>query len=760
MEDNRYILKIVNDSKTLINKHILLFTFNLFKHIFIKKKNPDESVKSETEKKLDIFIEEINTKIIKNEDKYISKVYTINNFKNIISFVKMQNSLFSGEIIEGILIYTFSFSFKPSQENTFGKYIFNNISKFKDARNYDLKYMFNVEKLVPEELHDIETLLDKDGTADDKINSRITELQENSPFFNLLIDVYYEKYIEIKKVYTSNNKFMNYINNGFSDNQKLSNNIYDKLKDNSSTALDRDISCNSIMSLVSELYFPKDVKFGKVSRATIRLIRSFLIQVFIYSQNSHSPLMEYIRNGPNENYASIPFVYDLKGACIEGRFAYIILSPVRIEPRINKISLAQNNLRECGLYELGKIAIFNKNIKIIEINVSLLRNNYLEFLNKAMGLFENNSVEELNISFNYLKDLSEEYFAKLLIHFKNLKTLNLTMNEFKRGVCSMLVLLKKLYRSNKIKLEVLILNKCVFDESSFYELGELLKCKYCKLKKLYLNLDNIPANVNFLKKLKKNKSLTEIYLNKTEIGNKDTNKIMKVISNSKIQYLYLYKNKISNFNCFLRILYMSKKINDNRDYNKNNECLLTNIDLSNNEIYIKNEEHIELLNKLMNITTLNCIDISHILLGSNPSKNQLDNNKYKNTIEKFKKNLEKNNNNLYKEIKHLRKYEVTFHRFSNLNNEIMLHNLDRQFSEIINNKKAILPVYQKEEARKIMDDEKNVEIRQQFLVDNHLDWEKYKETENKLVNYMKYKFSEKKIKEIKQIKKSKKLILI
>lgn len=116
---------------------------------------------------------------------------------------------------------------------------------------------------------------------------------------------------------------------------------------------------------------------------------------------------------------------------------------------------------------------------------------------------------------------------------------------------------------------------------------------------------------------------------------------MKIISTAHIHYLYLYKNKISSFNYFLELLYRTKKIidNDDIDYNRKNESFLTNIDLSNNEIYVKNEGHIELLKNIFKKTTVNCMDISHILLGSNPVKNRIDNNNYKLKVEKIKKNI-------------------------------------------------------------------------------------------------------------------------
>ena len=487
--------KIINDPKTLINKTIYIFLFNLFKCIFIKRKRFEK-----LENKINEFIEYINKNIIIDVDKYISREYSKVNFENIIDFVKSQNTLYAGDIIEGILIYIFSYAFESEKDNTFSKYLYNNLYKIKDPNNYDLISMFKEERFFPNELHNLSRLLDLDGTWEDRINDKISEAQDNCVLFNFLTNIFIEKYINIKDLKKNNNS-MYYIYRGKLDNQKISDIIYNKLKDISSTVLDRDITINSIMSLASNLFFPRE--FGKVNKINIRLIRAFFIQVFIYYQNKNSPLMKYINRDEEEQYDPIPFVYDLRGACVEGRFSLIILSPLKIEPNINRVSLSQNNLRECGLYEMGKVILFNKNIKIIEFNTHLLRTNFLEFLNNSLAIFDNNSVEVLNISFNYLKDNCEEYLAKLITYFKGLKTINLNNNELKRGISSFLIVLKDLYRKGKTKLETLFINKCLLDDASYYELGELLKCKYCKLKKLYLNFNTLPANINFLKKLKK-----------------------------------------------------------------------------------------------------------------------------------------------------------------------------------------------------------------------------------------------------------------
>ena len=753
MERREIIFNLIEDSKTIINGKYFIFIYNLVKYIIIKKEK-----KPEIEEHLDKVIKKINEEIIRNKDKYINKDYSISNFNNIIEFIKIQNKKFSGEILEGILIRIFSFAFETSQDNTFGKFIFSNIFKLKDARNYDLVGMFKANKFNPEELKDIKAILDKDGTVEDKINERINDLQKKSVIYNLLFQIFYEKYIGIKIIDKRKNYSMNFINRGFSDNQKITYDIYDKLRDSSTTALDRDISGNSIMSLITNLFFPNE--FGKISRAPIRLIRAFLIQVFIYFQNKNSPLMKYIT--PKLNNEIIPFVYDLKGACVEGRLASIIIGPTRIEPRINKIILSQNNLRESGLYEIGKAILFNKNIKNIDFNTSLLRNNYLEYLNRSLGLFDNDSVEELNLSFNYLKEFSEEYLAKLITHFKGLKILNLTMNEFKKGIATFLIVLKNLYRKRETKLEVLFLNKCLLDEGSFYELGELLKCKYCKLKKLYLNNNVLPSNINFLKKLKKNKSLTEIYLNKAEIGNNQIEDIMRVISNAEINYLYLYKNKMLYFKGLLQLLFRTKIINNSDETNNNiiinNDSFLTNLDLSNNEPLIKNEFHIKLISKLINQTALYCIDFSHILFGPNPDKYKIDNNTYRKNVEILKKTIKNDKDNYIEEKRLIRPIKVEIKKHMKSKEEEKINELDLKIMEILSNPKAKFTVYLREEARKLIKDN-NTEIRNIF---NHniIDKKEYKNIENKLVEYMKYKRTSKVLEHLEDKDRKSKLILI
>ena len=103
-----------------------------------------------------------------------------------------------------------------------------------------------------------------------------------------------------------------------------------------------------------------------------------------------------------------------------------------------------------------------------------------------LGLFDNYSVEELHLSINNLIEDCSEYLAILLSYLKNQKTINLAGNKLKCGIgtfiINFIITLKDLYRQGEIKLEALNLNKCSLDDVAYYEIRELLKSKYCKLK--------------------------------------------------------------------------------------------------------------------------------------------------------------------------------------------------------------------------------------------------------------------------------------
>ena len=184
MENKKYYYNlhknIINDSKLLIDRNIYKLLFKLFYHIFLKS---DESFPEDKLQKINEIIRKLNINCIKKEKEklaILTKEYSNNNFINIIKFVKHQNCLYAGEIIENILIIIFSFAFKTGKENSFGKYIYNNISKLKDKKNYDIVNWFIREKIF-DKISNLKELL-KNDIFERNFKTKIQE----EPIFDLL----------------------------------------------------------------------------------------------------------------------------------------------------------------------------------------------------------------------------------------------------------------------------------------------------------------------------------------------------------------------------------------------------------------------------------------------------------------------------------------------------------------------------------------------------------------------------------------------
>ena len=822
----KYIKKSINYSSGLINRSIYLYLYNLIKYIFLNtKKSP------ELERKLVEYTDKINENIIKDKNKYINiKIYNKENFMNILGFIKMQNLLYAGDIIEGILIITFSYTFETDRDNSFGKYLFNNLEKIMEPKNYDLAAWFKRKDKFKnkEDLGNFKELITCDINTEnyiDQITKRnIITFQNKSVFYNLLLEIYKMKYSSFS--YNKNNsKASCFMHRGNFDIQERKYKIYNKLKQNAKKKdnydFDLDILLNSIQKIVSFSSTEKEENKKEITFTPVRLIKSFFTSVYIYYQNKKSLLMELIEpyksnkdkendkdnrinmnnkdnkgNKSNRNNINnidcednkdkskddndddfiykdpIPFEYDLKGAAIEGRYSNIILSPIRIEPRVSRIVISENNLRECGLYDISKILLFNHNISYIDLNKCMLSSNYLDYFNFGLGVFDNYSIEEINISYNYIKEDSKEYLARMLSHLKGLKSLILSANDIKGGFSFFFILLKRLYREGKTNLENLYLNKCILDDASFYELGELLKSKYCKLKKLSLSQNNKPSNIHFLKKIKKNKTLLEFNFSRNIFGNHDVDDINRIISNTVINHLYLFKNKITNFNELIKIIYRTKLIKEENETDdnvmKDDDSILLNLDLSSNDLWSKNLDQIILIKKIIEETNLSCLDISHILFGLNPEKKikVKENEKYINSIDNFKEELEKIQKEYNESFKNKISLEYEMKQIIDKNYENIkaiekelgeMKEFKEEINKIIENENAQFNIFLKEEAMKLIDKKEYAIISQKENLKTEEDKNIFVQ---KLVDYMKFKELQKRFLIFNKIVKKKKLIII
>ena len=745
---------IINDSKLLINKEIHKFLFFLLKHIFLC-----ENENTQFERYLKETMRKINSEIIKRKDKYINLDYSIENFKNILDFTQYQNQRYAGDIIEGILIMIFSKGFNINKDKSFSKYLYYNFHNLDDKSNYDLCSWFQNKKFKPKELEDLKSLfmLDSDVIYG---NEKHIEKRNISVLYNLLSDIYITKYYKLLNLFKDKNLniYRNYIFKNYS-------NVLQK----------NDVSLNKSFSLKNDsmsniLLFINDSildTFDKTKISMVRIIRPFFISVYIYYQNKISPLMKYIKSNYkiNKKYlANIPFEFNLSRAKIEEKFAPVIFAPLRIEPRITKIVLPFNSLGKLGLYELSKTLLFNKNIKIIDYSAVLSHSYEFPLINYGFGLFNNYSVEELNLSYNSINSNCEENIAELLTHFKKLKTLIFINNEVNNGISSFFILLKRLYRRRKIQLENLYLKKCLLDDSSFYELGELLKCKYCKLKKLSVMNNSFPYNIDLLKKFKYNKSLIEVYLSAIDISDHEVINILRILSNSNINYLYINKNKFYIFDNCLRIFGGTKIIKGESD--KNNKVkknsLLINLDISNNNFFWKNTKQIKILSKLIKNTSLECLDIAHILYGSNPDSMTFkkENMEYRQEIEKLKDILENEKKSYLNIKKGIINNQADIEEFMDYDDSLFFENLNDEISLIINNENAGSPVFLRENAKNMINDDNNISIKEKIYKGNNRNEIKASEIEQKLVNYMIVKKAEENLKNLNKELKNRKLIII
>ena len=640
--------QILVNSKSHIDKTIYSYLFMLTKYIFFWKNGiKDKGIRDNILTKLQLFTEKINKFIIKKEEKFIkieplTEVYTPKNFKNIISFILKQNSMYAGDIMEGILIIIFSYAFETSKINEFGKYIYINIAKLRDVSNTELLDWFKKARTIFEnaEMKDFKKLLYEDYYLNDVISSNY-----KYPLIHTLIKEVTKLKFNLININKGNNKTFEYINNGKLDLIKYLLTYYKSLKNisNNLSMIDKDFMGNSIAFI--HFYFFEDPKIPP-----IKILRCFFTSVYIYYQNEHSPLMAYgvpyiKKYKSDEELDEIPFTYSLKGAFVEGRFSNTIISPIKIEPKICHINFGQNNIREWGLFELGKSISMNKNIKSLILKISLLRSYFLDFFVSGFSIYDNYSIENLNLSMNYIKEDCGYSLINLLSHIKNLKTLNLSANDLKGGARHIFVFLKNQYRKGKSKLENLYINNCALDESSFYELGELLKSKFCKLKKLSIGANIVPNMVNFLKKIKFNRNLEDINISKCGLKNKDTDDLCKIISNSNIKHLNLFKNELNNFDDCMNIVFRTKLVQKkneikkdeiNKDYIIDKNSTLMTLDLSNNAFYSLNDNYIYLIKNLIeDNSTIGCLDLSHIFFGPYPDKSMKPKTtKYRNAIEK------------------------------------------------------------------------------------------------------------------------------
>ena len=250
--------------------------------------------------------------------------------------------------------------------------------------------------------------------------------------------------------------------------------------------------------------------------------------------------------------------------------------------------------------------------------------------------------------------------------------------------------------------------------------------------------------------------MTEIYLGKNNLNKVDVNDINKIISNTSIKTLNIYKNKFSNFDDILRIIYRTRLIKNNENEKNlniqlidNSNITLQHLDISNCNKAFKSIKHIPILSKIFEETTLPILDLSKILKGELPQrfKSNSRNNKYLQELENLSKNLTEKKNK-HKDIhQQIRELDVDIKRLNEDGFDYNIFNkLDKYLSEILKDKRIKLPVYLLEISRKLIDEHIN-----KFYEIND---ENKEEMAEKLANYINIKW---KTEELKNLKKKEEL---
>ena len=184
-ESKQIYNQTINNAKLLIDRNIYKFLFKLFYYIFLKS---DKSFRNHGLKEINRIIDYINHKYIIEKDRKINDKYENKNLLNILKFVKTQNHLYAGEIIENILIIIFSFAFKTKKENIIEKYIYNNLKKLKSIKDDELVEWF-IKGKINDKIINIRKLLRNDYL---KIYNFLNTIQEE-PLIDLLYEIYSEK---------------------------------------------------------------------------------------------------------------------------------------------------------------------------------------------------------------------------------------------------------------------------------------------------------------------------------------------------------------------------------------------------------------------------------------------------------------------------------------------------------------------------------------------------------------------------------------
>ena len=409
----------------------------------------------------------------------------------------------------------------------------------------------------------------------------------------------------------------------------------------------------------------------------------------------------------NKNYIHYFGKIDFVQANIGPQNVWNFLPGIKIFENIVKLDLTHNFFGPLGFYELSKILYYNRNIKKINLSFNEIDYYCLKYLVLGMEIFNHNIkeyvLEELDLFNNNIEEDCIIYINYLMNSFKKLKIINLNHNRLRNGLKSFFLNLKNLYKRNKnYNLEQLFLSDNQADIDSILELANCIKLKYFKLKILVINNWNLNnfAGIKFLKNLKYNRQLEELYIYKSGINNSFIKSISNIIKYTNINILSLYKSNLSIMEMIIKIYSKIQLINV-LDIEKNKFLIpiLFNLDLSNPDIFNLTIEDLNVIKNIIEHSNNIIIDYYDIFKEiENEYVKESKKNEYKKNIEKYtlkRESLEKENkknSNEYKDvINKLNNLSLEYKDFNknskyDENNLENLYNKIKEINELMSNK--------------------------------------------------------------------------
>lgn len=491
----------------------------------------------------------------KMSENNISYEYSVDNFENIINYTKKISENYWNDILENIILMIFANNSEFESSFTLNLFAFDNQKKLRKK-----KYQINVFKEMISSLKEnkivvsseiLDSLIEKPDEEEKDPNkqehlNKIKEKLEKCPFILLIKKLYNQKIENIKKYIPESNEFVK-------NNQKLTDS---------------------------------------------EILEEFFCSIFI--------LNRVITSFHKKKLTKIPFSYDLTLALIEEKYCLSTLIPIKCEPKIQQIFLAQNTLGDVGFFELGRLLFLNPSINEVDISQTKFNTSNLAYFIKGIASHDVNNEEKklesiiyLNLSINSLDTTSGQLLVTVLQKMPNLNTLILNRNKLKDASGELFKGLEKLYRLGKTKLERLVMGNCSITPDSILKLAKLVKSHKCNLKSLVLNYSDFGGweGEKFLKAMQYNKSLNELYLYCCELNGNNINNIRNMINFSNLNVIYFYKNKISNIDNILKIIGttvgdFSNSHEIKEDFIQSN---LINMDVSHNEQLFLYNKHIKFL---------------------------------------------------------------------------------------------------------------------------------------------------------------------